>query len=86
VHQGLVWLALVDLRRAWPRSGLVALAIAPAIVAAAFGLAGVLSRRGASSAELNPAGEDFSGRSLLTEGSPATSGGQEIFYAVRNGR
>ena len=36
MHQGLVWLALVDLRRAWPRSGLVALAIAPAVLAVAF--------------------------------------------------
>jgi hypothetical protein len=36
VHRGLVWLALVDLGRAWPRPGLAALAIAPAVLAVAF--------------------------------------------------
>jgi hypothetical protein len=36
VHRGLLWLALVDLRQAWPRPGLAALAIAPAILAVAF--------------------------------------------------
>jgi len=36
MHRGLVWLALVDLRRAWPRPGLAALAIAPAVLAVAF--------------------------------------------------
>jgi hypothetical protein len=36
VHRGLVWLALVDLGRAWPRPGLAALAIALAVLAVAF--------------------------------------------------
>jgi hypothetical protein len=36
MHRGLVWLALVDLGRAWPRPGLAALAIAPAVLAVAF--------------------------------------------------
>jgi hypothetical protein len=36
VHRGLVWLALVDLRRAWPRPGLAAVAIAPAVLAVTF--------------------------------------------------
>src|SRR6516162_6883718 len=36
VRRGLLWLALVDLGQAWPRPGLVALAIAPAILAVAF--------------------------------------------------
>ena len=36
MRRGLLWLALVDLGQAWPRPGLVALAIAPAILAVAF--------------------------------------------------
>ena len=36
MHRGLVWLAFVDLGRAWPRPGLAALAIAPAVLAVAF--------------------------------------------------
>jgi hypothetical protein len=36
VRRGLLWLALVDLGQAWPRPGLAALAIAPAILAVAF--------------------------------------------------
>jgi hypothetical protein len=36
MHRGLVWLALVDLGRAWPRPSLAALAIAPAVLAVAF--------------------------------------------------
>jgi hypothetical protein len=36
VRRGLVWLALVDLRRAWPRPGLAALTIAPAVLAITF--------------------------------------------------
>lgn len=36
MRRGLVWLAIVDLRRAWPRLGLAALAIAPAVLAATF--------------------------------------------------
>ena len=36
MQRGLVWLALVDLGRAWPRPGLAALAIAPAVLAVAF--------------------------------------------------
>ena len=36
MHWGLLRLALVDLGRAWPRPGLVALAIAPAVLAVAF--------------------------------------------------
>jgi hypothetical protein len=36
VRRGLVWLALVDLRQAWPRPGLAALAIAPAVLAVTF--------------------------------------------------
>ena len=33
MKRGLLWLALVDLRQAWPRSSLAALAIAAAILA-----------------------------------------------------
>lgn len=36
MRRGLLWLALVDLGQAWPRPGLAALAIAPAILAVAF--------------------------------------------------
>ena len=36
MNRGLLWLALVDLGQAWPRPGLAALAIAPAILAVAF--------------------------------------------------
>src|SRR5215469_15839214 len=36
VRRGLLWLALVDLRQAWPRPGLAALAIALAVLAIAF--------------------------------------------------
>ena len=36
MNRGLLWLALADLRQAWLRSGLAALAIAAAILAVAF--------------------------------------------------
>jgi hypothetical protein len=44
--RGLLWLALLDLRRAWLRSGLASLAIAPAILAVAFFSGQIELRRG----------------------------------------
>jgi hypothetical protein len=56
VHRGLVWLALVDLGRAWPRPGLAALAIAPAVLAVAFFASQVELRRAEVLASYEAAG------------------------------
>jgi hypothetical protein len=45
VRRGLVWLALVDLRRAWPRPRLAALAIAPVVLAVTFFASQIEPRR-----------------------------------------
>jgi hypothetical protein len=46
MKRGLLWLALVDLGQAWPRSGLAALAIAAAILAVAFFAGQIQLRQG----------------------------------------
>ena len=46
MKRGLLWLALVDLRQAWPRSSLAALAIAAAILAVAFFAGQIQLRQG----------------------------------------
>ena len=56
MRRGLLWLALVDLGQAWPRPGLAALAIAPAILAVAFFAGQVELRRAELLAEYEAAG------------------------------
>jgi len=56
VRRGLVWLALVDLRRAWPRPGLVALAIALAVLAVTFFASHIELRRAEVLASYEAAG------------------------------
>jgi hypothetical protein len=56
VHRGLVWLALLDLRRAWPRPGLAALAIAPAVLAVTFFASQIELRRAEVLASYETAG------------------------------
>jgi hypothetical protein len=46
VKRGLLWLALVDLGQAWPRSGLAALAIGSAVLAVAFFAGQIQLRKG----------------------------------------
>jgi len=56
VHRGLFWLALIDLRQAWPRPGLAALAIAPAVLAVAFFASQIELRRAELLADYETAG------------------------------